>query len=126
MMSSFYSREMFDHFRKPRNARVLEGADGSGRAINEACSDVVQIFIKVKNDVVEEVTFQAQGCVACIAAASMTTVMATGQSLDDALSIDQTTLAFELGGIPEAKADCSMISPLALREAIYEYRNRQP
>mgnify|MGYP003951688755 CR=1 FL=1 len=125
-MSSFYSREVFDHFRKPRNARVMDDADGTGRAVNEACSDVVQMFIKVDSDTVKEVTFQAQGCVACIAAASMTTIVATGKSLDDALSIDKNDIAEELGGLPDTKVNCSVISPLALREAIYEYRNRQP
>ena len=124
-MSSFYSREVFDHFRKPRNARVIEDPHGSGRAINEACSDVVQIFIRVNGEELEEVTFQAQGCVACIAAASMTTLMATGLSLDDALNIDKNAIAEGLGGLPDNKMDCSLISPLALREAIYEHRNSQ-
>jgi nitrogen fixation NifU-like protein len=123
-MSSFYSREVFDHFRKPRNARAMDSPDGTGRAINEACSDVVQMFIRVDGDTLSEVTFQAQGCVACIASASITTVLATGKSFDDALGIDKFVIARELGELPENKVDCSLISPIALREAINEYNNR--
>lgn len=123
-MGPFYTRKVLDHFRKPRNARVLENADGVGRAINEACSDVVQIFIRVEGDSLEEVTFKAQGCVACIAAASMTTVLATGMSLEDGLALDKFKIAEALDGMPENKMDCSMISPTALQEAIADAKGR--
>ncbi len=121
-----YSREILDHFRKPRNARAMANADGVGRAINPSCSDVVEFYIKVDAAglTVIDASFKAQGCVACIAAASVTTELVLGQSLDAALGLGKETVAKALGGVPPAKMACSMISPTALHEAIADYRKR--
>jgi nitrogen fixation NifU-like protein len=121
---AFYSKTVFDHFRNPRNVRSMEHPDGVGRAVNEACSDVVTIYIRVKADVIEDVSFKAQGCVACIAAASVTTELVQGKSLEDALLFDKDRILDVLGELPPVKVQCSMISPTALHEAIHDYRNK--
>ena len=121
---AFYSRTVFDHFRNPRNVRSMDDPDGVGRAVNEACSDVVTIYIRVKGDVVDDVSFKAQGCVACIAAASVTTELVQGKSLDDALQFKKEAILDVLGELPPVKIQCSMISPTALHEAVRDYQNK--
>ncbi len=122
-MKGVYSRRVIDHFRSPRNMRAMADANGQGRAINKACSDVVHIFIKVEDGVVADISFKSQGCVACIAAASMTTELAMGATVDKAYALDKADIIDALEGMPPPKVQCSMISPTALRVAIDDYRS---
>ncbi|MCP4868119.1 MAG: iron-sulfur cluster assembly scaffold protein [Proteobacteria bacterium] len=116
----YYTRDVIDHFRKPRNQRSIEAPDAEGRAINRACSDVVRVQIKVEDGKLKDVAFKAQGCVACVAAASMTTILAMGRPLDDA-ELSREEVAEALGGLPESKMDCSVIAPNALAYAVQQY-----
>jgi nitrogen fixation NifU-like protein len=119
----YYNRDVIDHFRRPRNQRSIPNADGEGRAINRECSDVVRVQIRVADGKLQDVAFKAQGCVACVAAASMTTLLAVGRPLDDA-EVTRDEVAEALGGLPPSKLDCSVIAPLALAHAVLDHRNR--
>jgi len=119
----YYTRDVIDHFRRPRNQRSIADPDGEGRAINRACSDVVRVQIKVEEGKLADVAFKAQGCVACVAAASMTTLLAVGRPVEDA-ALSREEVADALGGLPESKMDCSVIAPLALGHAVREYLDR--
>lgn len=119
-----YSRTVIDHFRKPRNSRAMPDANGEGRAINRACSDVVHFYIRVADGLIADASFKAQGCVACIAASSVTTELCIGRTLDEALAIDKDVIADALDGVPPPKMVCSMICPTALRVAVEDFRAR--
>ena len=123
MSTRYYSRTVIEHFRRPRNQRSMDAPDGEGRAINHACSDIVRIFVRIEGDTVADVCFQAQGCAACIAAASMTTELARGLSLDEGRTFDKDQVVEALGGLPEAKIQCSVIAPEALRAAVRSFDN---
>lgn len=123
-MKGVYTRTVIDHFRSPRNMRSMSDANGQGRAINKACSDVVHMYVRIEDDVIRDVSFKSQGCVACIAAASMTTVMVMEMSVEEAYSLRKEAVAEELGGVPKSKLVCSFISPTALRVAIDDYRQQ--
>ena len=102
----------------------MADADGVGRAINEACSDVVTMYIRVDSDRIADVSFKAQGCVACIASASVTTELAQGLTLDEARAMQKEAVLNVLGELPENKIQCSVISPAALHEAIHDFENK--
>jgi len=119
-----YTRTVVDHFWNPRNMGSMDDPSGVGRAINRACSDVVRLFIKVEDGVVTASQFQAQGCVACVAAASMTTELVVGRPVDDG-EVQKSEVIEALGGLPEKKVECSLIAPNALREALADYASRQ-
>jgi nitrogen fixation NifU-like protein len=123
-MSRFYTRTVVEHFRRPRNQRTLPDPDGTGRAINRACSDIVRVQIKVESHRLVDVAFRAQGCVACVAAASVTTEFARSLTLEEAERVDADAVVEALGGLPEGKRECSLIAPQALRLAIADHRER--
>ncbi len=102
----------------------MPDANGQGRAINRACSDVVHFYIRVEDDLIVDASFKAQGCVACIAAASVTTELCLGRTLEQAVALDKEQIAEALDGVPPSKMVCSMISPTALRVAVDDYRSR--
>ena len=120
-----YSAKVLDHFRNPRNMGEMKDADGIGKVGNPECGDIMYIYIKVKDDRLEDIKFQTLGCGAAIATSSMITEMAKGKTLDEALQINAKTLASDLGELPKNELHCSHLGPEALHEAIMNYYDRQ-
>lgn len=116
-----YSEKVMDHFYKPRNVGVIENPDGVGKVGNPVCGDMMELFIKVKDDVIEDIKFRTFGCGAAIATSSMVTELVKGKTLEEALKISNRTVADALGGLPKQKMHCSVLGEEALDAAIYDY-----
>ena len=116
-----YSEKVMDHFYKPRNVGVIENADGVGKVGNPVCGDMMELFIKVEGDVIEDVKFRTFGCGAAIATSSMITELVKGKTLEEALKISNRTVPEALGGLPKQKMNCSVLGEEALDAAIYDY-----
>jgi len=119
-----YGEKVMDHFMNPRNVGVLENPDGYGKVGNPVCGDLMEMFIKVNEEKIDEITFRTFGCSAAIATSSMTTEMAKGKTLDDALKITKKDVADKLGGLPPHKMHCSNLAADALHLAIEDYRQK--
>lgn len=119
-----YSEKVMDHFANPRNVGEMPDADGIGMEGNPTCGDAMEIFIKVKDDVIVDAKFRTFGCGAAIAVSSMVTEMVKGKTLDEALAISKEAVANELGGLPPQKMHCSNLGADALRKAIEDYRSK--
>jgi nitrogen fixation NifU-like protein len=120
-----YSEKVLDHFRNPRNVGEIEDADGVGTVGNPVCGDMMSVYIKVKDDKIEDIKFKTFGCGAAIATTSMTTELAKGKTLDEAMEITRQDVADELGGLPPIKMHCSNLAADALHEAIKDYRRKK-
>lgn len=116
-----YSEKVMDHFMNPRNVGEIKDADGVGEVGNAKCGDIMRIYLKVENDIIEDVKFQTFGCGAAIATSSMVTEMVIGKTLDEALIITNDAVAEALDGLPPAKMHCSNLAADALHEAIKDY-----
>jgi nitrogen fixation protein NifU and related proteins len=119
-----YSDKVMDHFTNPRNAGVIEQADGVGEVGNPVCGDMMTFYIKVADDRLVDVKFNTFGCVAAIAVSSMVSEMAIGKSLDEAKKISNEVVAEALGGLPKSKMHCSNLGAEALSLAIEDYEAR--
>ena len=95
-----YSEKVMDHFANPRNCRKMEDANGVGTVGNPTCGDLMTIYIKVEDDVIQDISFQTFGCGAAIATSSMITEIAVGKTLEEALNISRNDVAEELDGLP--------------------------
>ncbi len=120
-----YSKEVMDHFMNPRNVGEMPDADGVGAEGNPVCGDMMKLFIKVKDDRIEDAKFQTFGCGAAIAVSSMITEMVKGKTLEEAMAISKEQVASALGGLPPQKMHCSNLGADALRKAIEDYRQKQ-
>ena len=120
-----YSEKVLDHFKNPRNVGELEDADAEGTVGNPVCGDMMTMYIRVKDDRIEDVKFKTFGCGAAIATSSMTTELAKGKTLDEALAITRGDVAEALDGLPPVKMHCSNLAADALHEAIKNYRERK-
>ena len=113
-----------EHFRNPRNMGEIPNADGAGTVGNPVCGDLMTMYITVKDDRIEDVKFKTYGCGAAIATSSMTTELAKGKTLDEAMKITRASVADSLGGLPKVKMHCSNLAADALHAAIEDYREK--
>jgi nitrogen fixation protein NifU and related proteins len=120
-----YSEKVMEHFKNPRNVGTIDGADGVGEVGNPVCGDMMTFYIKVKENVIDEIKFQTFGCGAAIAVSSMVSEMAKGKTLEEASKITNRMVAEALEGLPKQKLHCSNLGADALQKAIQDYRAKQ-
>lgn len=116
-----FSDKVLDHFTSPRNSGSMDDADSIGTAGDPACGDSLTLYIKVKENIIEDISFMVFGCVAAIATSSITTELAKWKSLEEALKITDQDIADALDGLPEQKMHCSVLGATALKKAIDNY-----
>ncbi len=125
MKSTSYSEKVLDHFRNPRNVGTLEGEDVAvGRVGNPVCGDLMEMYIKVENNILKDIKFKTFGCGSAIATSSMITELVKGKSLNEAMKVTRQDVANELDGLPPIKMHCSNLAADALHDAIKNYRNK--
>ena len=121
---SLYSEKVMEHFRNPRNVGDMENPDGIGHVGNPVCGDIMELYIKVKDDIITDAKFKTFGCGAAIATSSMVTELVKGKSISEALKISNRAVAEALGGLPPIKMHCSVLAEEALKSAIEDYRSK--
>ena len=124
-MAEMYSEKIMDLFLHPHNMGKMENPDGIGKVGNPICGDVMYLYIKVKDNRIEDIKFQTFGCAAAIATSSMITDLAKGKTLEEALEITKHNVAEEVGGLPPIKVHCSNLAADALHAAIKDYKKKQ-
>jgi nitrogen fixation NifU-like protein len=120
-----YSKKVMEHFMNPKNVGVIENPDGYGKVGNPVCGDLMEIFIKVKDDIITDIKFKTFGCGSAIATSSMVTELAKGKNVDEAFKITRNDVANELDGLPPQKMHCSNLAADALQAAIKDYKNKK-
>jgi len=103
----------------------IPDADGVGTVGNPVCGDVMTVYIKIKDNKIDDIKFKTFGCGAAIATSSMITELAKGKTLDDALKITRANVAEGLGGLPPIKMHCSNLAADALHAAIKDYKEKK-
>lgn len=120
-----YSQKLLDHFNNPRNQGRIPHPDGVGRVGNLVCGDILELYIKVKDNKIKDIKFATLGCAAAIATSSMITELAKGKTLEEASQISRDDIAAELGGLPPVKMHCSNLASEALKKAIEDYQRKK-
>lgn len=119
-----YSEKVMEHFKNPHNVGVIENADGTGHVGNPVCGDIMELYIKVENNIITDAKFKTFGCGAAIATSSMVTELVKGKTVDEALKVSNHAVAEALGGLPKIKMHCSVLAEEALRSAIDDYKKK--
>lgn len=116
-----YSDKVIEHFMCPRNIGSMPEADGIGIVGDPECGDSVTFYIKVEGNIISEISYLVFGCTASIATGSMTTDLAKGNTIEEALKITENDIIEALEGLPYGKEHCSNLGVQALRNAINDY-----
>ncbi|MBR3741927.1 MAG: Fe-S cluster assembly scaffold protein NifU [Clostridia bacterium] len=115
-----------DHFENPRNVGEIPDANGVGTVGNAKCGDIMRMYLKVENGIIEDVKFKTFGCGAAIATSSMATEMVKGKTLKEALQLTNKAVAEALDGLPPVKMHCSLLAEEAIHAAVEDYLKNHP
>ena len=123
---ALYSEKVMDHFRNPRNVGVIEDADGVGEVGNAKCGDIMKMYLKIEDDVVQDVKFETFGCGSAIASSSMATELIKGKPLSEVKQLTNKAVAEALDGLPASKMHCSVLAEEAIQSALEDYYRKNP
>ena len=121
---ALYSEKVMDHFRHPRNVGVIEDANGIGEVGNAKCGDIMKMYLKIEDDVVQDVKFETFGCGSAIASSSMATELIKGQPVSEVKKLTNKAVAEALDGLPDYKMHCSVLAEEAIQSALEDYQKR--
>ena len=122
---ALYSEKVMDHFLHPRNVGVIEDANAVGEVGNAKCGDIMKMYLKIEDDVIQDVKFETFGCGSAIASSSMATEMIKGRPLSEAMQLTNKAVTEALDGLPAHKLHCSVLAEEAIQSALEDYRRRQ-
>lgn len=121
---ALYTETVMDHFTHPRNVGEIPDADGVGEVGNAKCGDIMKMYLKIKDDRIEDVKFETFGCGSAIASSSMATEMIKGKPISEAMKLTNKAVTEALDGLPAHKLHCSVLAEEAIKKALKDYYDR--
>ena len=121
---ALYTETVMDHFTHPRNVGEIADADGVGEVGNAKCGDIMKMYLKIKDDRIEDVKFETFGCGSAIASSSMATELIKGKTIEEALAVTNKQVVDALGGLPAYKLHCSVLAEESIKAAVKNYYDR--
>ena len=121
---ALYTETVMDHFTHPRNVGEIPDASGVGEVGNAKCGDIMKMYLKIKDDRIEDAKFETFGCGSAIASSSMATELIKGKTVDEALAVTNKQVVDALGGLPAYKLHCSVLAEESIKAAVKDYYDR--
>ncbi|MEG0320335.1 MAG: Fe-S cluster assembly scaffold protein NifU [Niameybacter sp.] len=119
-----YSEKVMDHFMNPRNVGEIEDASGVGTVGNAKCGDIMKVYLKIEDGLIEDVKFKTFGCGAAVATSSMATELVKGKTIQEALQVTNKAVMEALDGLPPVKVHCSVLAEDAIKAALWDYATK--
>ena len=119
-----YTEKVMDHFTNPRNMGEIEEPSGVGTVGNAKCGDIMRMYFKIEDGIIQEVKFKTFGCGAAIATSSMATELVKGKTIEEALKVTNKSVTEALEGLPPLKVHCSLLAEEAIHAALWDYAER--
>jgi nitrogen fixation NifU-like protein len=122
-----------EHFRNPQNVGEIENPEGMGAINNPVCGDTTQLYLRIKNGVVEDAKFLSFGCAVTIASASVFTEKIKGKEIpklflgtdEEVVQRLMSLIESELGEIPPIKLHCPPATVQVFLESISGYLEKE-
>ena len=122
---ALYSEKVMDHFLHPRNVGVIEEPDAVGEVGNAKCGDIMRMYMRIRDGVIDDVKFETFGCGNAIASSSMATELIKGQPVSQAMQLTNQAVAEALDGLPDYKMHCSVLAEEAIQNALEDYYKKK-
>ena len=119
-----YSEKVMDHFMNPRNVGEIDDASGVGTVGNAKCGDIMKVYLKIEDGVIQDAKFKTFGCGAAVATSSMATELVKGKTIQEALEITNKAVMEALDGLPPVKVHCSLLAEQAIHAALWDYAQK--
>lgn len=121
---ALYTETVMDHFTHPRNVGEIPDANGVGEVGNAKCGDIMKMYLKIKDNRIEDAKFETFGCGSAIASSSMATEMIKGKPVSEAMKLTNKAVTEALDGLPAHKLHCSVLAEEAIKKALKDYYDR--
>ena len=118
-----FSAKVLAEARNPRNMGAMLQPDGHA-ALNGACGDRMEVFLRLDGSLIERATFLTDGCGPTVACGSMLTAMVVGKTVEEAAAIRAVDLVAALDGLPEEHVHCASLAVNTMRLALLS--NEEP
>ena len=82
------------------------------------------MYLKIEDDIIQDVKFETFGCGSAIASSSMATELIKGKPVSEAMQLTNKAVAEALDGLPAHKIHCSVLAEEAIRSALEDYHKR--
>jgi nitrogen fixation protein NifU and related proteins len=119
-----YSEKVMEHFQNPRNVGEIPDADGIGEVGNAKCGDIMKMYLKIEDNIIEDVKFKTFGCGSAIASSSMATELIKGKTIDEVMKLTNRAVVEALDGLPPVKVHCSVLAEQAIKSALLDYSQK--
>ncbi len=119
-----YSEMVMEHFKNPRNVGEILDADGVGEVGNAKCGDIMKMYLKIEDGIIDDVKFKTFGCGSAIASSSMATELIKGKTIEEAMGLTNKAVAEALDGLPPVKMHCSVLAEQAIKSALLDYSKK--
>lgn len=116
-----FSKKVMERFSNPKNAGNIENPDGVGYVRDPSHGIDLELYIKVKDDIITNARFKAFGCAATIATVSMVSEMLEDKNIEQALAISDEEIASALDGLPPSKKHCTELGRDLIKSAIDDF-----
>ncbi len=118
-----YQEIVMDHNRRPRNFGSIADSTSSSEGFNPLCGDQVTVFLKVSDEIVEDVSFEGIGCAISKSSASMMTEGVKGKSVEEALIVFQAFRRM-LTTTSDQVEDSEILGDLEILKGVSQYPTR--
>jgi nitrogen fixation NifU-like protein len=119
-----YSKKVLEHWVYPRNLSGMERPDGFAEYAG-LCGDTMKIYLKVRDNNIDEAAFLTDGCGSTIACGSIVTELVKGKSITEAWQITRESILEALDGLPEEHQHCAALAATTLHMALINYEKMQ-
>lgn len=120
-----YNEKVMQAFSNPQNVGEIENPDGFGKVGNAVCGDIMQITLRIKDDIITDAKFKTFGCAAAVATSSTATQMVIGMTIGEAYKLTNAKVVEVLEGLPPQKIHCSVLAEEAIKAAIDDYKSKK-
>ena len=117
-----YNEKVMEVFEDLQNVGEVENYNAKGVVGNEVCGDIMQVTLRIEDNIIKDAKFKTFGCAAAMTTSSIATTMIKGMTIEEALKVKNSDVIKELGGLPPQKIHCSVLAEEAIKAAIEDYR----
>jgi len=114
-----YRDEILDLYKNPRNSGKIENADLQLEGDNPSCGDHTEIYVKLENDIIEDIKHDSDACAICTASTSILTDEIKGLKTREVKSLDSDWMLEKLGiEISPMRMKCALLGLKTLQKGL--------
>lgn len=116
---NIYQENILDNYHHPQNSTKPTAYTHSFKLQNLSCGDEIEIFLTIKDNVVESVNYVAEGCAISIASASILSESLKGKTVAEIDSMKPADVMQALGiELTASRINCAYLPVQAIKKAI--------